>query len=150
MRSMLQALIWENFARAGWAMQALLASSFSFVIVFFASISSTLRGGLGQHPEIQSLLETALMPTVILLILVGVGTGLWPVRRLYTKPISNLSITAWLLGGGCALILLQLPLVIGCYNYYFDAGWPLAGAVLFALTLWTLSQPFFLVGARAR
>ncbi len=142
MRSMLQALTWDYLRYAGGLIVFLWLLSFAPLIVF-----AELRYlGIKPGDPVMLLLELSLLPFSIFVLMTGAATGLATTRNLLTKPISNFAIASWRIGSGSTLLSIQLGLVIWCTNAIFDAGWPLQGAVLFAIAVWVIAQPFFCLG----
>lgn len=105
--------------------------------------------GLHAGDPVMMLLEVSLMPFVIFLLIAGSTDEFANIGQLYSKPLSNLSITAWRTIGGSILLALQSILIIGLTNSVFDVGWPLAGTVLFTMAMWFVMQPFLCLAGKS-
>lgn len=149
MRSVLQALIWDSLRYSGWAHLLLLASCLLPMVIYALIIPIGPASGLQAGDPVMMLLEVSLMPFVIFLLIMGGAVSFANMGQLHSKPLSNLSITAWRTIGGSLLLALQSILIIGLTNKVFDVGWPMAGTALFTVAMWFVMQPFLCLGGKS-
>jgi hypothetical protein len=148
-RMIVLALVRETLNRAGWTVLAVLALCFSFLPVL-GLLAPALPDGFKDGTQFQQVLQFSSLPAVVMFLLIlAAGVSSWPLSRLYTKPLSNAALASWQVASGCLLITLTLPLVLWSYNVVFNAHWPLLSTWLFAVGLWVVCQPFFLIGTRS-
>ena len=151
MRSALHALLWDSFRYAGWA-QAVLLAACLLPLAIYAMITSVAIGpgstGLNPNDPVMVLLKGTMLPFIMFLLIMGAGTVFAKMSLLYTKPLSNLSIAAWSMIGGAIMLAVQVALLVQLYNGIYNAGWPLAGAVLFVIAVWLAAQPFFCLAGK--
>ncbi len=147
MRSVLHALIWNNFRYAA-SLQMFMMALCLIPIPVYAAIASVAPQG-ERADFIMLPLEVSMLPFVIFILFLASASSHVNLTQLALKPISNLSIAAWKLIGGGLVLAVQVSLFAVLYNWLYKAGWPVAGAALFTVALWFVALPFLCLAGKS-
>jgi hypothetical protein len=145
MRSTVQALTWEFLWLGRWFLIFFGLIAFLPMLVY----ASLMPLGVTNNDPAKLLLEVSLLPFIIFVMGLGVVVAQRPIARLYSRPLSNLSIASWQVGSCAAILALQTAIVTWSYNSLFAVGWPVVGPVVFAVVMSAVAQPFFCLASRS-
>ncbi len=145
MRSIPQALLWELWAR-GWFQ---IPAFFLLGNVFPVLILTALHGeGLDPAEQAWLIVHTAFLSIMMLLFAVGIMSAQGPLSRLYAAPVSTMSLVAWHMFSGAALLALEVFISLEFQRLLIYRGLSVAGPSLFAIVAWASAQPLMSVPQR--
>lgn len=146
MHTITAAMAWEYFARNRWTL-LLFPFVANLMPIFVLGALSGYNVNFGSKEFIGIYLGFVLYTTAI--IGIGVLMTQGSISRFYLKPLSTTTMVNFFFWGGGALAAAEIACSIAIWNNLFNANWPIAGPVLFAIALWGSFQPLLRVPVKS-
>lgn len=137
MQSHIAPLTWEYFARNRWKLLLPLMANIpaSLILLPFAGIESEVA--------VKELVPIQIVLTLSLALIVGfcVQASQGSLSRFYLKPISTIQLVSFYYWTGALLVATTVATLLALWQWIVPLGFPIAGAVLFAVVCWCSFQP---------